>query len=248
MNKSHPRRLVVLALLVLAFVIVGLNHYSGRDSFGGHASSLHPTPTTGKQQSPATSDQPYRRALFGEAWADVDHNGCDTRNDILRRDLTDTDYSTKPGRQSIREGYGQGVSSCPNATVYSGILHDPYSGTTIRFQRGESTSAKVQIDHIIPLHYFYVHGGADLVNRGKSSILETFANDPDNLIAVSGVANKAKGSRGIAAWKPNNAAYQCSYAQHWADVARKYAPQGLSIAAKDRDAISALLATCRSAH
>ncbi len=32
----------------------------------------------------------YSRAQFGQAWADVDRNGCDTRNDILARDLRDT--------------------------------------------------------------------------------------------------------------------------------------------------------------
>ncbi|WP_397321065.1 hypothetical protein [Paenarthrobacter nicotinovorans] len=29
----------------------------------------------------------YSREQFGPRWADVDRNGCDTRNDILRRDL-----------------------------------------------------------------------------------------------------------------------------------------------------------------
>lgn len=39
----------------------------------------------------------YRRAAFGEAWDDdndapLGHNGCDTRDDILNRDLTDKTY------------------------------------------------------------------------------------------------------------------------------------------------------------
>ncbi|MDQ1710045.1 MAG: hypothetical protein QOG49_1430, partial [Frankiaceae bacterium] len=38
-----------------------------------------------KGRAPRTG---YSRALFGQAWADVDRNGCDTRNDVLRRDLT----------------------------------------------------------------------------------------------------------------------------------------------------------------
>ena len=41
-----------------------------------------------------TDDGSYagnREELFGEAWAfDFDQNGCDTRNDILTRDLTGT--------------------------------------------------------------------------------------------------------------------------------------------------------------
>ena len=30
----------------------------------------------------------YDRDQFGSGWVDVNRNGCDTRNDILRRDLT----------------------------------------------------------------------------------------------------------------------------------------------------------------
>ena len=29
----------------------------------------------------------YNRSEFGSLWADIDRNGCDTRNDILKRDL-----------------------------------------------------------------------------------------------------------------------------------------------------------------
>ena len=38
-----------------------------------------------KGRAPKTG---YKRTQFGKAWADVDHNGCDTRNDILSRDLS----------------------------------------------------------------------------------------------------------------------------------------------------------------
>jgi hypothetical protein len=38
-----------------------------------------------KGRAPKTG---YTRDQFGQAWADVDRNGCDTRNDILKRDLT----------------------------------------------------------------------------------------------------------------------------------------------------------------
>jgi hypothetical protein len=39
-----------------------------------------------KGRAPMTG---YTREQFGQAWADVDHNGCDTRDDVLTRDLTD---------------------------------------------------------------------------------------------------------------------------------------------------------------
>jgi hypothetical protein len=37
----------------------------------------------------------YDRDEFGQKWADVDRNGCDQRNDILRRDTKKR--HTKPG-------------------------------------------------------------------------------------------------------------------------------------------------------
>ncbi|HEY0360475.1 MAG TPA: HNH endonuclease family protein, partial [Mycobacteriales bacterium] len=84
-----------------------------------------------KGRAPRTG---YSRGEFGSAWADVDHNGCDTRNDVLARDLTGT--ARKPGTRGC--------------VVLSGTLRDPYSGRTIAFRRGPR-SADVQIDHVVAL-------------------------------------------------------------------------------------------------
>jgi len=55
---------------------------------GASGSALAAVSTlTVKGRGPRTG---YARASFGPAWRDVDHNGCDTRNDILGRDLTGT--------------------------------------------------------------------------------------------------------------------------------------------------------------
>ena len=85
-----------------------------------------------KGRAPKTG---YARSEFGPAWADVDKNGCDTRNDILRRDLTQVVF--KPGTK--------------DCVVLSGVLIDKYSGETINFVRGNSTSSLVQIDHVVAL-------------------------------------------------------------------------------------------------
>ena len=42
-----------------------------------------------KGRAPKTG---YSRDQFGQAWADVNRNGCDTRNDMLKRDLTQILY------------------------------------------------------------------------------------------------------------------------------------------------------------
>jgi hypothetical protein len=77
----------------------------------------------------------YTRAQFGQTWADVDRNGCDTRNDILKRDLTGEVFRAK-------------TRDC---VVESGTLIDPFSGETINFVRGVTSSMEVQIDHVVAL-------------------------------------------------------------------------------------------------
>ncbi|MCW2620875.1 MAG: hypothetical protein JWL64_477, partial [Frankiales bacterium] len=61
----------------------------------------------------------YDREAFGPAWTDTDRNGCDTRNDVLRRDLLGV--TVKPGTQGC--------------VAASGTLLDPYTGATIDFVR-----------------------------------------------------------------------------------------------------------------
>ena len=61
----------------------------------------------------------YDREAFGQAWLDVDRNGCDTRNDILRRDLSGVVFT---------EG-----SKC---RVAAGTFHEPYTGQPVDFRRG----------------------------------------------------------------------------------------------------------------
>ena len=85
-----------------------------------------------KGRAPRTG---YDRDLFGSGWVDTDRNGCDTRNDVLARDLTGETY--KPGTRSC--------------VVLTGSLADPYSGRTIPFTRGQGTSDDVQIDHVVAL-------------------------------------------------------------------------------------------------
>jgi len=121
-----------------------------------------------------------RTGWFGEAWTDVDGDGCDTRNEILARDLADADYSRADGVQSREQGRGQGAGVCPDATVWAGTLQDPYTGRRIAFNRGQDTSAAVQIDHVVPLNYLYAHGAWQWDERTRLLV----ANDPLNLIAV----------------------------------------------------------------
>ncbi|MCY1692991.1 HNH endonuclease family protein [Curtobacterium sp. SL109] len=163
----------------------------------------------------------YDRAAFGQAWADVDHNGCDTRNDALRRDLAGV--VTRAGTRGC--------------VVLSGTLHDPYTGHTIAFRRGETSSLAVQIDHRYPLGLAWQHGAAAWTPAQR----EQFANDPVNLAAVDGPANEQKSDAGPGEWMPANTGDACTYATTFVAVATKWR---LSLEAADEHALEGTLTGC----
>ncbi|PPF47185.1 deoxyribonuclease [Pseudoclavibacter sp. AY1F1] len=154
----------------------------------------------------------YDRDLF-KHWADPDGNGCDARNDMLQRDLTNV---------VLRDG-----SDC---IVERGTLQDPYTGEAIPFTRGVATSGAVQIDHIIPLAAAWT-GGA---NEWDATKREALANDPMNLQAVEGRANSAKGMRLASEWMPTNTAFHCTYLAQLTSVLKVY---DLAVTPIDQDAI-----------
>jgi hypothetical protein len=152
-----------------------------------------------KGRAPKTG---YTRDEFGPAWADVDRNGCDTRNDILARDMTNETF--KPGTN--------------NCVVVTGRLADEYTGTTINFTRGQDTSSDVQIDHIVPLSDAWQKGGQQLNADQRKEL----ANDPLNLMAADGPTNGAKGDKDAATWLPPNKAFRCEYVTRQTAVKAKY--------------------------
>ena len=191
-----------------------------------------PVPTTAlsglatlpvKGRAPLTG---YSRAQFGPAWTDDvtvadGHNGCDTRNDILRRDLTD--IVVKPGTHGC--------------TVASGVLHDPYTDTVITFTRGVSTSTAVQIDHVVALGDAWQTGAQQLTLAVRTNM----ANDPLELLAVSGPTNEQKGDADAASWLPPNNAFRCSYVAIQVAVKIRY---HLWVTQAEHDAVERVLAAC----
>jgi hypothetical protein len=174
-----------------------------------------------KGRAPMTG---YRRAQFGPAWDDNTnstggHNGCDTRNDILARDLTTITY---------RSGH---------CIVASGILHDPYTGTTISFIRGAATSTAVQIDHVVALGDAWQTGAQQLTYQQRID----YANDPDVLLAVDGPTNEQKGDADAASWLPPNKPYRCSYVARQVAIKHKW---HLWVTPAEHDAITHVLTGC----
>ena len=171
-----------------------------------------------KGRAPKTG---YERSQFGPAWSDVDRNGCDTRNDILNRDLTSIIY--KPGTH--------------NCLVLSGTLIDPYSGEKIAFERGVATSSEVQIDHVVALSNAWQTGAFKLTYEKRLA----FANDPINLLAVKGRLNSQKGDGDAATWLPPRKDIRCAYVAQQIVVKAKY---GLWVTPPEKAAMVGLLSKC----
>jgi len=163
----------------------------------------------------------YTRDQFGTAWKDVDRNGCDTRNDILNRDLSSLIYKV----------------SAKDCVVLSGVLIDPYSGQSIDFLRGVATSSDVQIDHVVALSNAWQTGAFKLTLEVRTA----FANDPLNLLAVKGVLNSQKGDGDAATWLPPRKSYRCAYVARQVAVKYKY---GLWLTAPEKAMILKLLNAC----
>jgi hypothetical protein len=216
MTRKHLLWLAVLAVLavVVAYQVLTSSAADRADEFAARADV--PTVAPGTDVLAGITVIPnrirrydYRRAAFGDAWTDDNdapggHNGCDTRDDILNRDLVDKTFVA--------------IKRCPDA-VATGVLHDPYTNATIDFQRGARIGASVQIDHIVPLSYGWDEGAWDWPQEERTR----FANDPANLLAVAGQANEDKGDKPPALWMPPNAAFHCQYAMQFIAVLRGYA-------------------------
>jgi hypothetical protein len=169
-----------------------------------------------------TSD--FKRSQFGKAWSDdvnveFGHNGCNTRDDILRRDLKN--LVVRP-----RTCYAQ-----------TGTLVDPYTGETIEFTRGPDTSNAVEIDHVVALADAWYKGARSWDPQRRLD----FANDPRNLLAVSPKANFDKAFRDAASWLPPNEAFRCDFVARQIEVKTAY---GLWLAAKEKKAMEAVLKRC----
>ncbi|MCT1866325.1 DUF1524 domain-containing protein [Dermabacter sp. p3-SID358] len=159
----------------------------------------------------------YDRDSFG--WRDdVDHNGCDTRNDILRRDVTN--FVTKAGTHGC--------------VVISGTVNSPYSGSSYDFKRNPTNT---DIDHVVALSDAWQSGAASWDAQKKVA----FANDPLNLLAVESTLNRQKGDGDAATWLPPNKAYRCEYVARQVAVKANY---GLWVKPAEAEAIERVLGAC----
>ena len=260
-----PVRRITLGAAALALVLTGCaapsdspapppstSTTSGAAAPTTQPPAKHPSPTRGAEeaQSPAASSSPqdptgqaaagtalaalgdlpvkgrapkadYSRDQFGPRWADTDHNGCDTRNDILRRDLTG--IAVKPGTHGCN--------------VSSGTLESAYTGETIDFVAGQTTSSRVQIDHVVALSDAWQKGAQQLDAARRTEL----ANDPLNLLAVDGPSNNTKSDADAATWLPPRTSERCEYVATQIAVKQRYE---LWVTNTEKDAMVRVLDTC----
>ena len=213
---------------VLAVLLIGLlaTFFADTDVFDAPG---RPTGPTGellaslevKGRAPMTG---YERELFGPAWSDNvrvagGHNGCDTRNDILRRDMSD--ISVRPGTHGC--------------LIESGTLRDPFSGEAIDFVRGRG--AEVDVDHLVALGDAWAKGARSWDEETRRD----FANDPLNLLAVDAGLNRQKGAADAASWLPPENSFRCTYVTRQIEVKAAY---GLWVTQAEHDALARELARC----
>ncbi len=214
MSRWEIRIAAVLASLVIGAIP---NPATGMEQESGMATAVLETLAV-KGRAPKTG---YTRAQFGPAWADVDRNGCDTRNDILKRDLTSITYRAKKR----------------NCVVETGTLVDRYSGETINFVKGNISSMEVQIDHVVALSNAWQTGAFKLTADQRKAL----SNDPLNLFAVKGRLNSQKGDGDAATWLPPLKSFRCSYVAQQIAVKAKYS---LWVTAPEKAAMVSILAKC----
>ena len=167
-----------------------------------------------KGRAPKTG---YARSQFPH-WSDPDRNGCDARNDTLKRDLTQISFKS-------------GTRDCK---VLTGQLLDPFSGKVITFS---STKSNIDIDHVVALSNAWQTGAAYFDKTKRAAI----ANDPLNLIAVDAKLNRQKSDGDAATWLPPLKNYRCDYVARQVAVKAKY---GLWVTQPEKSAIINLLEMC----
>ena len=188
----------------------------------GSGPSSSPTPTSPPSRRASTSSRASPKFPSGSAattiagrpsataWTDDNpapggHNGCDTRNDILDRDLVDKTYRVD---QAVSQRGCHRHAARPVHQRHHGV-HPRQSGRRVRCR--STTSSR------------WRWPGTSAPGTGPTTCGVRFANDPANLLAVDGQANQDKGDAEPADWMPPNHAFWCQYAVQFAAVLRGYA-------------------------
>lgn len=171
--------------------------------------------------APASHANSYDHDLFPEA--DTNHNGCETRDDVLYRQARRVEVERTEG--------------CAH-DVIAGVWRDPYTGKRVKIHRPSRPGPGDRHPNRPPRT-----AGTNAWTSGawkwNPQRREGYANDPAVLVAVDGPTNAAKGDSGPEECRPQRRGYWCT----WIQVKRAY---GLTVTAAERHALKRTLSTCRA--
>ena len=136
----------------------------------------------------------YKRSYFG-GWSDEDGDCQNTRHELLKELSTSIMTFTD--------------STC---RVLTGRWLDLYTNKI--FQQ----SSKVDIDHLVPLHYAWQRGA----HRWDKATLRRFSNDTRNLFVVQKSVNREKSASGPLEWLPPNKDFRCIYVVRFERIMKMY--------------------------
>ena len=170
----------------------------------------------GLRVAPEGARTGYQRELF-KHWVDADHDGCDTREEVL-----------------IAESRSKAQVDPYGCKVLEGDWYSSYDGLTF------TDPAELDIDHMVPLAEAWDSGASGWdANRRQG-----FANDldhPQALRAVSAASNRSKGDLDPGQWKPTRDAAWCEYANDWVTVKKAW---DLTADQNEVDDLRVMLRTC----
>jgi hypothetical protein len=173
----------IIAALVLAHGHTTTSATSGSGP-APSASAGGPGPAVGRLAALTVRTEDTGAHYDRDTWGDwTTRGGCDTREQILRRD-------------------GTAVTTGRGCRIIAGTWTSPYDEVVLRNPSG------VQIDHRVPVREALRSGARNWTAQQRAR----FYNNPANLVAVSGRSNTSKGARDPARWRPPARASWCSYA------------------------------------
>ena len=161
----------------------------------------------------------YNRALF-DHWRDIDGDGCDSRDQVLKRDSI-----SLPQVDPV------------NCNVVAGDWVSPYDGAKW------SNPSDIDIDHVVALKEAW-DSGAWAWSAAQRKAFANDTSDSRTLLAVTDSVNQSKSDKDPSNWLPPLQSYTCTYLGNWIAVKVRW---GLSMDSSEYGRIKNLLqSTCIS--
>ena len=135
----------------------------------------------------------YDRALF-DHWRDIDGDGCDSRDQVLKRDSI-----SLPQVDPV------------NCNVIAGDWVSPYDGGRW------SNPSDIDIDHVVALKEAW-DSGAWAWSAAQRKAFANDTSDSRTLLAVTDSVNQSKSDKDPSNWLPPLQSYTCTYLGNWIAV------------------------------